>query len=104
MTYLKEALNLFFKVTLPVNGNEISVRLWLQIADCRLQIADCVVLDIFSSWHLNRFPTSPANATVLALKDVRANCLCASLLRTQFKSQRNATLHERASKGRNLFT
>ena len=25
------------------------------------------------------------------LKDVRANCLCASLLRTQFMSQRHAT-------------
>ena len=27
----------------------------------------------------------------LAIKDVRANCLCASLLRTQFMSQRHAT-------------
>ena len=28
---------------------------------------------------------------VFSLKDVRANCLCASLLRTQFMSQRHAT-------------
>ena len=28
---------------------------------------------------------------VSCIKDVRANCLCASLLRTQFMSQRHAT-------------
>ena len=30
-------------------------------------------------------------AVCFQLKDVRANCLCASLLRTQFMSQRHAT-------------
>ena len=52
-----------------------------------VQVTSPVIVRTLKQMHTGK----PPQASQAHLKDVRANCLCASLLRTQFMSQRRVT-------------